>query len=108
MKELFIHEDLKENLFNHVEGAIPCYQYLFKFENGYGASVIQFDYSCRWELAVIYFYDEDEWHLCYDTPITDDVIDGLTDEEVNDILRLIKALDKLPNDYKEIIEEDEE
>lgn len=108
MKELSIHEDLKENLFTKSNDAKSSYQHVFKFENGYGASVIQFEYSCRWELAVLYFYDEDEWDICYDTPITDDVIDGLTDEEVNDILRLIKALDKYPEDYKKIIEEGEE
>ena len=49
-------------------------QWKFKFDNGYGASVITGGIAyCNeaqpYELAVLE-YDE----LCYDTPITDDVI----------------------------------
>ena len=71
-------------------------QYRFKFENRYGASVVKHDFSYGhredlWELAVL-LYDDDDWGLTYSTPITDDVIGHLTDEEVRDLLKRIKEL----------------
>jgi hypothetical protein len=72
-------------------------QYIFRFDNNYGASVIK----CRgsygykedlWELAVMQFDADDERHLCYDTEITEDVIGHLTDEEVRTYLGKIKEL----------------
>jgi len=41
-----------------------------------------------WELAVI----GKDGSLCYDTPITDDVLGYLTEEEVNNTLVLIEQL----------------
>ena len=72
------------------------YQYVFRFDNGYGASVIKHAYSYGyeedlWELAVLEFYDGD-YHICYDTEITDDVIGYLTDKEVCAYLDRIKEL----------------
>lgn len=72
-------------------------QYLFKFKNNYGASVVKHNYSYGhesdlWELAVIKFYDEDEYDLNYDTDITNDVLGRLTDEEVKEYLKQIKDL----------------
>lgn len=73
-------------------------QYLFKFENGYGASVVKSPYSYggeigQWELGVIFFDAEtDEWHLTYDTPVTNDVVGYLSDSEVRDLLHRIKKL----------------
>jgi len=68
-------------------------QVLFEFVNGYGASIIRHEFSYgsedgRWELAVL--KDDD---LCYDTPITDNVIGYLTEDEVIPILAQIAALD---------------
>ena len=62
-------------------------QRIYKFPNGYGASVIrhQGSYGFKnglWELAVL----DSSGDLCYSTPITDDVIGHLSDEEV--ILKL--------------------
>lgn len=72
-------------------------QRLYHFTgNDYGASVIQNPYSYGgrdglWELAVI-AWDGDNWSICYDTPITDDVLGYLTEEEVTETLVKIKAL----------------
>ena len=81
---------------NPLNGGI---QYLFKADNGYGASIVKHDYSYGgsnglYELAVIKYESDEEWHLCYDTPITSDVLGHLTEEEVNPTLEEIA---KLPN-----------
>ena len=74
-------------------------QYRFKFDNGYGASVVK--HLCSygyeqdlWELAVIWYShpEKDIWYLTYDTDITDDVIGYLTDKEVISILKQINEL----------------
>ncbi len=69
------------------------HQRIYKFENGYGASVIKHDYSYggkdgKWELGVLDQIDK----LTYDTPITSDVIGHLTVERVEEILQQIKEL----------------
>ena len=65
---------------------------LFKFDNGYGASLVKNPYSYGydqglWELAVL-----KNGELCYDTPITDDVIGYLNDPEADAILHNIADL----------------
>lgn len=70
---------------------------IYKFPNGYGASVIKlkgfYGYEKNlWEIAVIEFFGDYIWHLCYDTPITDDVIGNLKWEEVEEYLEKIKNL----------------
>ncbi len=80
----------------------PCVegweQRLYKFKNGYGASVVRHcgSYGGKkglWELVVLKdmgrdtkMYDDVEWlktyDLCYDTPITDDVVGWLKNSEV--------------------------
>ena len=73
-------------------------QYIFKFENGYGASVVKNSGSYGnkqdlWELAVIEFVDKYEWELCYLTEITcNDVAGYLTNDDVLDLLERIKNL----------------
>ena len=67
-------------------------QWKFEFDNKYGASVVKCDYSYGgkeglFELSVL--YDDD---LCYSTPITDDVIGYLTDDEVSALLDRIEQL----------------
>lgn len=71
--------------------------YVFRFQNGYGASVIKHPYSYGheedlWELAVIEHCDDGKWHIVYETPITDDVIGYQTDEEIVELLQSIKEL----------------
>jgi hypothetical protein len=68
-------------------------QKVYRFPNEYGASVIKHDHSYGgadglWELAVL----DKAGELCYDTPITSDVLGWLTWEEVEENLTKIKNL----------------
>ena len=90
------HDGFKKDVLS-VKKSMNDVQYIFKFDNNYGASVIKNlgSYGHErdlWELAVIWFSDEYEWHLCYDTEITNDVIGHLTDEAVCTWLERIKNL----------------
>ena len=68
-------------------------QDIYRFDNGYGASVVNHSFSYGTELAVIQFHGKDiEFSLVYSTPITDDVIGNLTDDEVEEVLQQIKDL----------------
>ncbi len=75
------------------EARLGGIRYEFRFENGYGASVIKFygSYGYEkdlWELAVL----DHDGDLCCDTEITDDVIGYLADEEVCEYLEKISKL----------------
>ena len=74
-------------------------QRLYRFDNGYGASVVRFtllgglagSYGADqglWELAVLGV----DGNLVYDTGITDDVEGWLTEDDVEAYLREIAAL----------------
>lgn len=76
-------------------------QKLYRFDNGYGASVVQFSIglagsygveSGLWEMAVIAYDEGDEFHLTYDTPVTGDVLGYLDEDQVQDYLRQIRDL----------------
>ena len=82
-------------------------QCLIFFPNGYGASIVQFYitpmFSGRkvgsygidqnlWELAILKG-EEGNWDLTYSTPIADDVIGHLTEDEVGDYLDQIQSLE---------------
>ncbi len=78
-------------------------QSLFRFPNGYGASVVCHAGSYGgnkglYELAVLKYESDhpDDWVLTYDTPITDYVIGYLDTEEVLKVLSDIKALKNTP------------
>lgn len=69
------------------------YQLVYKFDNGYGASVIKHDMSYGgknglYELAVL----DKDGALCYTTPITEDVVGHLTMGEVDKLLVEISHL----------------
>jgi len=79
-------------------------QTVHKFDNGFGASVVRapnvgfwgstYGYEQGlWELAVLQFCSDDEYHLTYSTPITNDVLGHLTDEDVIAVLARIEALE---------------
>lgn len=65
------------------------------YPNGYGVSVVQFDGSYGWpdlyEMAVLKGNTED-WGICYDTHITNDVLGYLTPRAVTKHMRQVQAL----------------
>ena len=93
--DLIVSEENKEYLDEEQSGPRNGgFQYWFSFPNGYAGSVVKGPYTYGgdkdlWELAVM---DDNTKDLCYDTPITDDVLGYLTDNEVDDYLSEIKAL----------------
>lgn len=66
------------------------------FSNGYGVSVVRFPGSYGfpedlYEVAVIKG-NEDSFELCYDTPITDDVLGHRDETDIDIILEEVEAL----------------
>ena len=71
------------------------------FPNGYGVSVVRFtttfgfgSYGSEeglYELAVLQGVDEN-WNICYDTPMTDDVLGYLTESDVENLLNEVEKL----------------
>jgi hypothetical protein len=69
-------------------------QCIVQFPNGYGASIVQGEYTYGgkdglYEIAVF----GKDGHITYSTPITDDVLGYLSEEEVEKTLIDIKNLD---------------
>lgn len=67
-------------------------QLIFKFDNNYGASLLNTWGSYGNEIAILRFEGE-KFELTYDTPIASDVIGDLTDSEILKILKDIKELE---------------
>lgn len=89
----WLSEEEDEINTNYRLGLINGICYRFKFENGYGASIIKHGGSYGfeedlWEVAVLKNDD-----LCYDTPVTCDVEGYCNDKEVNRILKFLKDYD---------------
>ena len=66
------------------------------FQNGYGVSVVQFpgSYGAEeglYEVAILKGLEED-WEICYDTPITDDVIGYQSVEDIDNLLSQVESL----------------
>jgi hypothetical protein len=71
------------------------------YPNGYGVSVVQFttSYGCGsygaeeglYEVAILKGLEED-WEICYDTPITDDVIGYQSVEDIDNLLSQVESL----------------
>jgi hypothetical protein len=91
-------KNFKELPNNPINGGI---QYIAKYPNNYGASIVQHSFSYGkdkglWELAVIKYEPNEtnirNFNLDYTTPITNDVLGHLTESEVNELLDKIEAL----------------
>lgn len=67
-------------------------QTIITFPNGYGISFVEHFFSYGLEAAII-TWKGNNWDLCYDTPITDDVL-GYLDED--DIVPLAERVAQLP------------
>ena len=90
--EKYLYEAKEEKVLRQ-----ESYQYIFKFDNHYGASVIKnpISYGNKldlFEFEVIKFIDEYNWKICYPTYITDYVIRYLTNDDVLNLLEAIKNL----------------
>ncbi len=88
------------------------YHYVLKFKNGYSVSIVK-DLSKSlmsdtyygtygaendlWEIAVMY-----DGRIVYTTPITDDVLGWLSEQEVIFACGRIYQLDKTPDEYAEL------
>jgi len=71
------------------------WQKVFRFPNGFGASIVNHDMSYGFELALLYDGD-----LVYHRKITNDVIGGLTPCRARNILKKIAKLSQ--NDLTEL------
>lgn len=73
-------------------------QHIYDFPNGYGASVIGWNYSNeknKYEIAVIRFLDDNNYYLVYDTPVADGVIVGVPFSDLDNYLEQIYKLPPL-------------
>ena len=79
---------LPEFITSNVEGA-GGHAIRWEFPNGYGASVVchPMSYSGAAEFAVLR-----EGRICYDTPITSDVISHVTEHEVAGYLARLRGM----------------
>ena len=72
------------------------------YPNGYGISLISHEYSYGLELAVLKGNKESS-HICYDTPITSDVLTHLTINDLHAICQRVKALPScIPRKLKKV------
>lgn len=83
----------KDLVFEKHPVALLNSQAVHQFPNGYGVSVIDGDYAyCdngTYEVAIT-----KEGELCYDTPLTDDVLRYQTPEEIDEILKEVEHYEK--------------
>ncbi len=89
-------ELIKENLILNEKLFNIKTKRLYKFDNGYGVSIIQ-GYGAygdveedTYEAAIVKFDATNNFELVYDTPFTDDVLEYLTVQEVNELIQSVK------------------
>lgn len=77
-------------------------QMVYKFENGYGASVVRFPFSYGgylglWEMALLKFKNSEDGELLWEIVYREDFAGGdvaghLSDKDVTELLMWIKSL----------------
>ena len=67
------------------------------FPNGYGVSIISSEFSYGLEMAVL-IGTEESHEICYDTPITNDVLGHLDSEGLDEAVQAVKALPSVTNE----------
>ena len=94
-------KEFKDLLFKEHPNGMGGFQSVMEFENGYGVSVVcgKYLYSTpRTNLYAASMYEAYEvavlknGSLCYDTPITDDVIGYASTEKVSEVMELVQNL----------------
>ena len=93
--DLTYSEQFKEYIKEQNDLGYP--QTIYKFPNGYGASVIKFNYvyfGIGIEIAVLRFNEDGNFSIDYGTPLTNDVIGGLNEESRDSVLQQIFELEK--------------
>jgi len=71
-------------------------QLLVDYSNRYGVSVVTFRGSYGYEEGLLELAVFKDGSLCYDTPITSDVVGHLTAEEAFEIMKKVEALPAPP------------
>ena len=83
-----------ENLLMRIQNTLDKSKHHVEFyNNGYGISIVpDINNATLYQLAVL-IGTEEEYDICYDTPITDDVIEGLSILEAHEIAKQVSELD---------------
>ena len=83
-----------EDLFMRIQNTLDKSKHHIEFYiNGYGISIApDVNNSTLYQVAVL-IGTEDDYDVCLDTPITDDVIEGLTLLQAHEIAKQISELD---------------
>ena len=88
-----------QNLRSKPQSFLNGLQAILFFPNGYGISVVRNNLSLTtantWEIAIIKG-DENDYDLCFNTPITNNVIGYCSEEEVSNIMKQIQDLSLYP------------
>ena len=88
--ELMNNEDLLKRILNTLD---KSKQHIEFYNNGYGVSIVpDINNATLYQLAVL-VGTEEEYDVCFDTPITDDVIEGLSILEAHEIAKQVSELE---------------
>ena len=88
--ELMNDEDLLKRILNTLDKSKRHVEF---YNNGYGISIVpDVNNSTLYQVAVL-VGTEEEYDICLDTPITDDVIEGLSILQAHEIAKQISELE---------------
>ena len=88
--ELMNDEDLLKRILNTLDKSKRHVEF---YNNGYGVSIVpDINNATLYQVAVL-VGTEEEYDVCLDTPITDDVIEGLSILEAHEIAKQVSELE---------------